>query len=303
MSGVDSAFVGPWAADHVVGADHFESRLRMVVGLFLSKINRASIASFGVASGALSSILVLLAMLAPSVATARQFDFKSAGFGTYVRGEYGLATRGDASFADSSGANVSFSGSRSTTAGGEFGFLFAGEKSTFRLSAEVLLPKRLAGLEGTSSGGGVKYFDLDSKVTVITPQANLDFVVQPFAESRILASVGGGLALATTQNVYKMTSAGTAAFGGVTDHTETGKGQGIDAHASAIYEIMFADHATLAFDIGYRYCKISALTSSDDVHTFTGTYKAGDKLKNNDGSDRSIDLSGLFAGAGFRFYF
>jgi hypothetical protein len=66
---------------------------------------------------------------------------------------------------------------------------------------------------------------------------------------------------------------------------------------------MFADHATLVADLGYRYLRVNELKSSDDVTTFTGSYHAGDTLKNNDGSDRSLDLGGFFAGIGFRFYF
>jgi hypothetical protein len=136
-------------------------------------------------------ISFILILLSPSLTFARAFDFKSAGFGTYVRGEYGLSQRGDASFSDSSGTSVSFDLSRSTNAGGEFGVLWAGEKSTFRLSAEVLIPKHLSDVVGSSSSV-TKYDDLDSKVTVFLPQANLDFVVKSFAESRLLYSVGGG---------------------------------------------------------------------------------------------------------------
>jgi len=245
--------------------------------------------------------LLLAFILVGSTAHALQFDLKNAGFGTYIRGEYGLAVRGDASYADSSGTNVTFDGTRSSNAGGEFGLLWSGQKTIFRVSTEVLLPKHLAGITGGVSG--TPYFEMDSKVQAIMPQANLDFVVKPFAESRILFSVGGGLAYVTTTNSYKMTSAGTSAYPGVVDHTETGKGNSFFAQAAAAYEMEFADHATLVFDAGYRYCRIAQVNAYGDVKTFTGTYADGDKLKNNDGGDRSLDLGGVYAGAGFRFYF
>jgi hypothetical protein len=111
------------------------------------------------------------------------------------------------------------------------------------------------------------------------------------------------LGFVTTQNIYKMTAAGTTAFGGVADHTETGKGSGFALQTSAAYEFEFADHATLVLDVGYRYLRITTLTSSGDVTTMSGTYHEGDTLKNNNGSDRSLDLGGFFGGAGFRFYF
>lgn len=240
--------------------------------------------------------------LCASTASAKVFDFKSAGFGTFFRGEYGLSQRGDASFADSSGTSVFFDTSRSSNAGGEFGLLWADERTTFRISAEVLIPKRLSGVSGSSSSG-TKYYDLDSKVTVFIPQANLEFIVMAMPESRILYSIGGGVAWATTQNIYKFTPAGTAQFAGLADHTETGKGQGLDIQTSVAYEFEFADHATLIADLGYRYLRINELKSSEDVTTFSGTYHAGDTLKNNNGGDRSLDLGGVFAGLGFRFYF
>ncbi len=245
--------------------------------------------------------LLLALFLMGSSAHALQFDLKNAGFGTYIRGEYGLAVRGDASYADSSGADVTFDGTRTSNAGGEFGVLWSGQKTVFRISTELLLPKSMTGITGGVSG--TPYFTLDSKVTGIVPQANLDFIVKPLAESRILVSIGGGYAYVTTTNTYKMTTAGTTAYPSVADHTETGKGSGLSVQTSVAYEMEFADHATLVFDVGYRYLRITELKSSGDVKTFSGTYADGDTLKNNNGSDRSLDLGGAFAGAGFRFYF
>jgi hypothetical protein len=240
-------------------------------------------------------------LLAGSHAAAMQFDLKNAGFGTFFRGEYGLAVRGDASYADSSGTGVTFDGTRTSNAGGEFGFVWSGEKSIFHLSCEVLLPKRLSGITG--GVGATPYSELDTKVTAVLPQAGLDFIVRAFPASRILASFTGGYAYVTTQNIYKMKPAGTAAYPTVSDHTETGKGNGLSLQVSAAYEFEFADHATLIFDAGYRYLRIMALTTPEDVTTFTGAYHTGDTLKNNNGSDRTLDLGGAFAGAGFRFYF
>ena len=245
--------------------------------------------------------IAALLFFSGSWAIATPFDLKNAGFGTYFRGEYGLAVRGDASYADSSGTGVTFDGTRTSNAGGEFGLVWSGDKTIFRLSCEVLLPKRLSGITG--GVGATPYTELDSKVTAVLPQAALDFVVRTFPSSRLLASVGGGYAYVTTQNVYKMTTAGTTAYTAVSDHTETGKGNGLSIQGAVAYEFEFADHATFVFDVGYRYLRIAALTTPEDVTTFTGTYKTGDTLKNNSGADRSLDLGGAFAGAGFRFYF
>lgn len=245
-------------------------------------------------------LLVVLILFSLS-ASARDLDFKSAGFGTYFRGEYGLAQRGDASFADSSGTGVSFSGTRTTNAGGEFGLLWTSEKTVFRIATQVLFPKHLS-LTGSSSDG-TPYYDLDSKVTAFIPEAFLDFVVLPMGDSRVMVSIGGGDAFVTSVNQYTMTTAGTAAFAGISDHTVTGKGSGLMLSVSTAYELEFADRATLVVDLGYRYCRVNQLTSSGDVTTFTGTYRSGDTLKNNNGSDMSLDLGGFFGGAGFRFYF
>lgn len=237
--------------------------------------------------------------LGASVAQAREFTFTDVGFGTYIRGEIGTVQRGNASFADSSGSNVSFDLSRSSSAGGEFGLFWASSRSVFRGSVQALIPKSLSGVKG-SGAGGTQLYTLDSKVLAVVPQANLDLFLKQWASSRFLLSFGGGLAFATTTNTY--TFIGTP-FSGVSDYTETGKGQGLMLQTSAGYEFMFADHVTLGLDIGYRYCKIASLTSPNAQTTITGSVAEGGTLKNNDGSDRSLDLGGLFGGIGFRFYF
>lgn len=247
------------------------------------------------------SLAFLLISACSSLAAAREFSLKDAGVGTYIRGEYGLPQRGDASFADSSGAGVSFDVSRSSNAGGEFGVLFASERFIFRVSAEVLLPKSLTGVNGSS--GGTNVYALDSKVTAFLPQANIDLFLKKWPESRLFLSAGGGVAVVTTSNAYKFTAAGNTQYPTLSDHTETGKGQSFFIQSSLGYEFVFADRATLTADLGYRYCKIATLTASDPVTTFSGNYAAGDTLKTNDGSNRSLDLGGVFAGVGFRFYF
>ncbi len=236
-----------------------------------------------------------------SAAGARQFTFNEAGFGTFIRGEYGLAQNGNASFADSSGVGVSFDSSRTANTGGEFGLLFGGDHAVVRLSGAVLLPKTLTGVNGSSNG--TNYYSLDTKVTAFLPQANVDFFVKKWPESRLIVSAGGGLAIVTTSNSYKFTSAGNTQFPTLSDHTETGKGQAPFFQTSVAYEFMFADRATLVADLGYRYCKVTSLTAADPVKTFTGTYAAGDTLNRNDGTGRALDLGGVFAGVGFRFYF
>ena len=246
-------------------------------------------------------VLMGLVLLLACRAHAYQFDIKNAGFGTYIRGEYGLAQRGDASYADSSGTGVSFDGTRASEAGGEFGLLWSGPTTVFRVSTAVLLPKHLAGITGGVNG--TPHYEMDSKVTVILPQVNLDFVMKVYPESRVLVSVGGGYAFVTTQNQYKFTPAGFAAHPGLDDHTETAKGNGLELQLAGSYEFELADHATLCFDAGYRYLRVLSLKSAGDVKTFSGTYAAGDVMKNNDGSQRTLDLGGLFAGAAFRFYF
>ena len=244
-----------------------------------------------------SALTGLAAFAFGAKASASEFTFKTAGFGTYVHGEYGLAQRGNASFENSSGNGISFDQSRTANLGGEFGLLFAGEKSIFRVSLELLTGKSLNGVVGSS--GGASKFTFDSKVLAFIPEVSMDFVAKQFPESRVLISLGGGVALVQTSNTYTM----TGGYGGLSNHTDSGKGQGLAVNAGVAYEFIFADHATLVADLGYRYCKISQLTARDTVTTFSGTYAEGATLKNMDGSDRTLDLGGVHAGIGFRFYF
>ena len=245
----------------------------------------------------LQALVICFISFSATSSFAMQFDFKSAGAGTYFRGEYGLAQKGGASFEQSSGTGVSFDQSRTTNAAIEFGLLFRAGKSILRVSAVGLIPKSLSGVVG--SVGGTSKYTLDSKVFAVIPQATLDLLVKQWAESRFMISLGGGLAIVTTTNTYTM----TGGYAGVSDHTESGKGQGLSLHAGVAYEFVFADHATLVADLGYRYCRVASLTAKDAVTTFSGTYAEGATLKNMDGSDRSLDLGGVFGGLGFRFYF
>ena len=78
-------------------------------------------------------------------ANARAFTFKEGAVGTYVRGEYGLMQKGDASYANSGGAGVTYDQTRTSEVGGEFGIFFASERSVIRISGAALLPRTLIG--------------------------------------------------------------------------------------------------------------------------------------------------------------
>jgi hypothetical protein len=59
---------------------------------------------------------------------------------------------------------------------------------------------------------------------------------------------------------------------------------------------------TLALDLGYRYFKVSSLSSTGTATTFTGSETSGSTILNTNGSDRSLNLGGAFGGLSMRFY-
>ena len=113
--------------------------------------------------------------------------------------------------------------------------------------------------------------------------------------------MGGGLALATTTNIYKFI--GTP-YAGVTDYTETGKGQGLMLQTSVGYEFMFADHVTL--DVRSRLPLLqSHFVDVSECADGQSTARSPRAERSRTTTVRiAVSISAdSFGGAGFRFFF
>lgn len=247
---------------------------------------------------ALTFGLLVMMSLIPRFAQARTFDFKTEGFATYLYGTYGPSLVSDTAYANSSGSGTSVDKKTSTNYSGEFGFLISGETVSLRLGAEVIKPKTNSDIKGTDSSGN-QIFNLESSVFAFIPRATIEYAIGSTPHSRWLATLGAGVAVVTVDNTYTQVASST----GLTDHVESGTGTGTMIEIATAYEFLLSDTATMFWNIGYRRVSPAAFQSNKDVTSFMGSEPKDSDLKNQDGSNRTVNLSGPFAGVAFRFYF
>lgn len=236
-------------------------------------------------------------------AEARKFDYKSEPIATYFRGTFGSSAVDNSAFGNSSGVGITSEGNARTNMSGEFGVVFSSQNMGLRLGAEILMPRNVMGAIGKDSSG-TEMYELNSKMIAFVPTANLELYYPTSPESRIVLGAGVGLLALSVDNEYRLTAAGNTAFNGqgITDHTESGSARTTTAQAFIGYETLFTDTVTATFDVGYRYAPVNGLKASKEVTTFTGTYAKDADLKNHDGTGRSMNLGGPYAGVTFKFY-
>jgi hypothetical protein len=262
------------------------------IDTFLSKLKVAML--FGWAS-------IILTLIPIEVCFAKVFDFKQKTFATYFRGIVATSQQGQSSFKQSSGTPTSFAPEVNYTLGGEFGLLLNSQVANFRLGVEGISAKKLDGIEGRNVSSAL-LMNLTSQVVGYIPSVYLEFPFKSSSTSRFLFSVGGGLGYVTLLNDYVLTSLGSTTFPGVVNFTEESKGTGIAANASIGYEFSFVDSVGLFVDLGYKQLMVSNLKHQRQTTSFLGTHQVGDSVKNSDGSDRTVSLSGYFFGLAFRFF-
>jgi hypothetical protein len=236
-------------------------------------------------------------------AQARVFNLQSEYLASYLRGTAGTSRAGDEAFRLAGGPGTSYDDKVSYNFSGEIGFLlrFKG-LVTFRVGAELLQTKPLVSIPGKNASG-VDLFSLHSDVLVLQPTATLEVDVFSLNESRAFFFAGAGLSAVTIENEFVMTATGTSELGGITDFTERAVANQISGHAGFGYERLLTDTVTVAAELGYRYLPIPKFKMSNNATTIAqGATSKNDTLLNSDGSNRQIDMTGLFASVGFRFY-
>jgi hypothetical protein len=235
-------------------------------------------------------------------AWARQFDLKAQKIATYFKVDAGTAAEGSSLYSTSSGAQTNFSQAVAANFGGEIGLLFTSPIFGARLGIEILNPVKVGGASGTNASGS-QLMTVDSSILGWGPSFHLENYFGVSSVQRFFLSLGASYLSMTTTNAYQLTPAGQAAYPGIANYTETGTASGMDYTASLAWEFGFSDWATMCIEGGYRYVVLGALTEKSDVAGFTGNQTAGSALVNQNGSPRTLNLTGPFAGIGFRFYF
>ncbi len=234
-------------------------------------------------------------------AQAKVFSFQNRSFAAFVRGTGGMTNLDQDAFVHSSGSSSNF-GSEGVkySFSGELGGILMMGPVNLRFGAEAIRPKTLS-IDGANASG-TNLFTLTSNAFVFNPNITIEYVYSGLAGVRFSFFAGAGYAMVSLDNKYEFTSTGLTTYSPVTDYTETSSATVYEGHAGFAFETLFADNVTFAMDFGYRYLPVRELKYKNSETTIQGAAVAGQTVLNADGSNRSIDLSGITIGAAFRFY-
>jgi len=240
-------------------------------------------------------------------AHARLFNYAESTVAPYLRGVGGFSGVRQSPYGNSSGGGTDVDRDYKYQYSGELGVQFGlGEDLHLRLGAEIGQHGPVTDAIGVNTTSGAKRFSLDSSVFMFNPNVSLSYIFSRVDSWRFFVYGGVGLASVTVENRYKMTAAGTAQLGGVTDFNEKMEGSAVSFHMGTGFEMLFVDNVTVGLDLGYRYLKVNTLKYTGDMTTIlsptTGVSK-GEQAKDHDGNNRFVDLSGATVGLTFRFYF
>ncbi len=235
-------------------------------------------------------------------AWARVFDFKNEYLASYLRGSTGLSQVGTDAFSGAGGTDTLYNDKVSYNFSGEIGFLLRMKNAfNFRVGIELLQAKPLHGVPGKNTAGDNR-FNLDSEILIYQPVGTLEFDLYPKNNSRAFIFLGAGLADATLENQFTLTTTGQSELG-ISDFTEKALARRISYHAGVGYEVVMADTVTVSCELGYRYLTLPNFKWSKSTTSLAqGAVSTNDDLLNDDGSNRVIDMSGFFVSLGFRFY-
>jgi hypothetical protein len=169
-----------------------------------------------------------------------------------------------------------------------------------RLGVDYVFPRTQVGIIGTDSSGNQLY-ELTSAVSAFAFMGNLELIGYKGSHSRALLGAGYGTATLDLSNEYTMSDAGISRFG-IGSFTEKGTGTAPLMQAYIGFEVLFTDNATATFTAGYRYLVVPEMKSTKETTAISGSQTKGGPMTNHDGSPRSLNLSGGFAGLIFKFY-
>jgi hypothetical protein len=235
-----------------------------------------------------------------SVAQARVFNIANESFAAYVRGSYGSKFENTLN-SQSSGTGVTLNADHEYNFSGEFGFLYASPYMNVRFGLEVIKPSDIKDAIGKNAAEAELY-SMTSEISVLIPKFALEFNLYKWSNSRVYLSGGAGYANLAARNSYVFTSAGSAAFSGMTDFYEDMRSSAMSYEGTLGYERLLTDSTTYALEGGYRSMVFDEIYHNKDVTTFQGPVVKGDKAKKMDGENRTLDLTNIFVGLTLRIW-
>ncbi len=227
---------------------------------------------------------------------ARVFKLKEQTIGTYFGGTAGTSVLSNTAF---SRTDVTIENKVDYMTSAEFGLMYLASRTWIRIGVELVRASPVTGAQATDTGGTVLY-RVDSNILSWGPVINLEFPIRVGESSRIFLEGGIGYMKTTVKNDYHLTADGNALYG-VADYAEEASSYSFKGNVGLGIEMGLADTATFVLTTGYRSLIGTNLKHERAITGIGGAINAGDTLRDNNG-DRTIDMSGFYAGAAFRFY-
>ncbi len=246
---------------------------------------------------ALAGLCILLAMM---TAQARVFNINDESFAAYVRGSLGPKVENTLN-SQSSGNGVILDSNHAADVSGEFGFLYASPYMNVRFGLEVLKPTDIKDAIAKNSTDAELY-SMTSEISVMIPKFAVEVNAYRWPVSRVYISAGAGYANLAARNSYTMTTAGTTAFGGLTDFYEDLRGGAMAFEGTVGYEHLLTDSTTVVLEGGYRSLVFDDIRHNRDVTGFQGAVVKNDRARTMSGDPRTLNLSNYFAGLALRFW-
>ncbi|MFZ4405023.1 MAG: hypothetical protein ACOYOK_13040 [Pseudobdellovibrionaceae bacterium] len=249
----------------------------------------------------LAVLVFIFNLVTLPLAQARVFNLKNEKLAAYFLVNAGTSKIKQAAFENESATTTTYGSQVNSNLLGEFGFFYTSGVVGFRFGFEILHPLQLNDVQAQDASGSTLY-TFSSDLTGYAPKLGLDINLFTSGRWRFFAFGSYSSMSMTMSNQYVMSSAGTAAFPSVSDHSVEAKGSGSEMSYGAGVETTFTDTTTVFLEGGYRNLKINGLTYSKAVTTFTGAQDAGAEVLDVSGNKRVLDFTGFYASLGFRFY-
>lgn len=242
----------------------------------------------------LARLIAVAFLSAPAFALAKLSGLGQERFASYLTFSDSPSTLGQKAVLGESSA-TDYTDSIRQNISGEFGFVYAVGRISWRFGFEIVRPSTLTATAKDASG--TKLYDVTSTMLVFLPKVGLEYNLRTTNDGRFYASAAVGSAnLQLTNDYSNVTIAPNAAF------SLKEKASGAAWSAGLGFEWVGFDATSLVFEAGYRRMQFGQLIYGADVTDFTGAKATGDAVNLTSGERRRIDLSGAYLAAGFRWW-
>lgn len=241
----------------------------------------------------MSKVIFIFFLALSSPVHARVFDLSKERFGSYLIFTGSQSNLKDTPFAGLTVANE-FTDIYSLPVSGEFGFMYENKNIGFRFGFETLKPSPR---EGYAKLNNVNQYYYKDDLSALSPKMAMEINFLTRSKYRFLGYGFFGRANLTETTVYTEVS-----IAPTVNHTVNMKSSGNMSGGGVAFEFHAFDTTTLIFEVGYRQLKFANIIYSKDVTSFEGAVTSGTTVKNTDGTNHQIDMSGAYAGLGFRIF-